>query len=77
MAKRVALARALTLEPELLFMDEPTSGLAPDQRHAAIALVARLKREFNLTVVMITHDVDAVVALADRVAVWRINALSP
>ncbi len=69
MAKRVALARALILEPELLFMDEPTSGLAPDQSHAAIGLIARLKREFNLTVVMITHDVDAVVALADRVAV--------
>jgi phospholipid/cholesterol/gamma-HCH transport system ATP-binding protein len=80
MAKRVALARALILEPELLFMDEPTSGLAPDQRHATIALVARLKREFNLTVVMITHDVDAVVALADRVAVLadqRIITVAP
>jgi phospholipid/cholesterol/gamma-HCH transport system ATP-binding protein len=80
MAKRVALARALILEPELLFMDEPTSGLAPDQRHAAIGLVARLKREFNLTVVIITHDVDAVVALADRVAVLadqRIVTVAP
>ncbi|MBV8340907.1 MAG: ATP-binding cassette domain-containing protein [Gammaproteobacteria bacterium] len=69
MVKRVALARALILEPELLFMDEPTSGLAPDQRHAVIGLLARLKREFELTVVVVTHDVDVVVGLADRVAV--------
>jgi len=69
MVKRVALARALILEPELLFMDEPTSGLAPDQRHAVITLLARLKREFELTVVIVTHDVDALLALADRVAV--------
>jgi phospholipid/cholesterol/gamma-HCH transport system ATP-binding protein len=69
MVKRVALARALILEPELLFMDEPTSGLAPDQRHAVISLLARLKREFELTVVIVTHDVDVLLALADRVAV--------
>jgi len=69
MAKRVAIARALILEPELLFMDEPTSGLAPDQRHAVISLLARLKREFELTLVIITHDVDVLIALADRVAV--------
>lgn len=80
MVKRVALARALILEPELLFMDEPTAGLAPDQRHAVISLLARLKREFGLTVVVITHDVDVVVALADRVAVLadqRILAVAP
>ena len=69
MVKRVALARALILEPELLFMDEPTTGLAPDQRHAVIGLLARLKREFELTVVVVTHDVDLVSTLADRVAV--------
>ena len=80
MVKRVALARALILEPELLFMDEPTSGLAPDQRHAVISLLARLKREFELTVVIITHDVDALLALADRVAVLadqRIATVAP
>ena len=69
MIKRVALARALILEPELLFMDEPTSGLAPDQRHAVISLLARLKHEFELTVVVITHDLEVLLALADRVAV--------
>ncbi len=69
MVKRVALARALVLEPDLLFLDEPTTGLAPDQRHAVTQLIAQLKREFDLTVVIVTHDVDTLIALADRVAV--------
>lgn len=80
MVKRVALARALILEPELLFMDEPTSGLAPDQRHAVISLLARLKQEFDLTVVLITHDLEVLLALADRVAVLaeqRIITVAP
>lgn len=80
MVKRVALARALILEPELLFMDEPTSGLAPDQRHAVISLLARLKQEFDLTVVVITHDLEVLLALADRVAVLaeqRIITVAP
>ncbi len=80
MVKRVALARALILEPELLFMDEPTAGLAPDQRHAVISLLAHLKREFDLTIVIVTHDVDALLALADRVAVLadqRIVTVAP
>jgi phospholipid/cholesterol/gamma-HCH transport system ATP-binding protein len=69
MVKRVALARALVLEPDLLFMDEPTTGLAPDQTHAIIQLVAQLKRDYDLTLVIVTHDVDTLVGLADRVAV--------
>ncbi len=69
MVKRVALARALVLEPDLLFLDEPSTGLAPDQRHAVTQLIAQLKREFDLTVVIVTHDVDTLIALADRVAV--------
>ena len=69
MVKRVALARALVLKPELVFMDEPTAGLDPEQRLAVVRLISNLKRVFKLTLVMVTHDVDALIALADRVAV--------
>ena len=69
MVKRVALARALVLKPELVFMDEPTAGLDPEQRLAVVQLIANLKRVFKLTLVMVTHDVDALIELADRVAV--------
>ena len=69
MVKRVALARAVVLKPELLFMDEPTAGLDPEQCHAVVGLIARLTQAFGLTVVMVTHDVEALRALADRVAV--------
>jgi phospholipid/cholesterol/gamma-HCH transport system ATP-binding protein len=69
MVKRVALARALVLKPDLLFMDEPTAGLDPEQRHAVVALIAYLRQVFKLTVVMVTHDVETLNALADRVAV--------
>jgi phospholipid/cholesterol/gamma-HCH transport system ATP-binding protein len=80
MVKRVALARALVLKPELVFMDEPTAGLDPEQCHAVIELIANLKRVFKLTVVMVTHDVEALIVLADRVAVLaeqRIIAAEP
>lgn len=69
MVKRVALARALALEPELVFLDEPTAGLDPMASDDYVALIRELRRELGLTVVMITHDLDTLVALSDRVAV--------
>lgn len=69
MVKRVGLARALALEPELLFLDEPTSGLDPVASDDFVGLIETLRRELNLTVVMVTHDLDTMVAIADRVAV--------
>jgi len=69
MVKRIALARALALEPELLFLDEPTAGLDPDRSESFVRLIGELRRELGLTVVMVTHDLDTLVSLSDRVAV--------
>ena len=69
MVKRVALARALALEPRIVFLDEPTAGLDPENSETFVDLIRALHRELDLTVVMVTHDLDTLVALADRVAV--------
>ena len=69
MIKRVALARALALEPELVFLDEPTAGLDPDSSESFVDLIQSLHRKLHLTVVMITHDLDTLLALSTRVAV--------
>jgi phospholipid/cholesterol/gamma-HCH transport system ATP-binding protein len=69
MVKRVSLARALILDPELLFLDEPTAGLDPDSGKQFVRLIRRLRAELGLTVVMVTHDVDTLFATVDRVAV--------
>jgi phospholipid/cholesterol/gamma-HCH transport system ATP-binding protein len=80
MVMRVALARALVRDPELLFLDEPTAGLDPERSHGFVQLIESLRRELHLTVVMVTHDVDTMLALADRVAVLadqRLVAVGP
>jgi phospholipid/cholesterol/gamma-HCH transport system ATP-binding protein len=69
MIKRVALARALALDPELLFLDEPTAGLDPQRSDEFVELIHALHRELGFTVVMVTHDLDTIGALASRVAV--------
>lgn len=69
MVKRVALARALALEPELLFLDEPTAGLDPNLSESFVDLIQALRKEMQLTVVMVTHDLDTLFSLADRIAV--------
>ena len=69
MVKRVALARALSLEPELLVLDEPTAGLDPDLADNFVNLIRMLQHELGFTVVMVTHDLDTLAGLASRVAV--------
>ncbi len=69
MMKRASLARALALDPELLFLDEPTAGLDPGSAGGVDELVLELRELFGLTIVMITHDLDLLWQVADRVAV--------
>ena len=69
MRKRAGLARALALDPELLFLDEPTAGLDPIGAAAFDSLIKDLSDSLNLTVFMITHDVDTLYEITDRVAV--------
>ena len=69
MVKRVALARALSLEPELLVLDEPTAGLDPDLADNFVQLIGMLQKEQGFTVVMVTHDLDTLAGLATHVAV--------
>ena len=69
MRKRASLARALALEPKILFLDEPTAGLDPISATEFDDLVSFLHANLDLTIVMITHDVDSLFSLCDRVAV--------
>jgi phospholipid/cholesterol/gamma-HCH transport system ATP-binding protein len=69
MRKRAGLARALALDPELLFLDEPTAGLDPIGAEQFDSLINQLSDSLGLTVFMITHDLDSLYALCDRVAV--------
>jgi phospholipid/cholesterol/gamma-HCH transport system ATP-binding protein len=80
MTKRVALARALALDPALLFLDEPTSGLDPIAAGEFDALITTLQQTLGFTVFMVTHDLNTLAAVCDRVAALadgRIAALGP
>lgn len=69
MRKRAGLARALALDPKIVFLDEPTAGLDPVGAAALDELIAQLQKTLGLTVVMITHDLDSLYAITDRIAV--------
>ncbi|MGH8161507.1 MAG: ABC transporter ATP-binding protein, partial [Gammaproteobacteria bacterium] len=69
MVKRAALARALAVEAELLFLDEPVSGLDPETARDLDKVLGDLQKELSLSIVMVSHDLDSVAALADRIAI--------
>ncbi|RKF08300.1 ABC transporter ATP-binding protein [Oceaniradius stylonematis] len=69
MIKRAALARALSLDPDIVFLDEPTSGLDPIGAAEFDELIAKLRDTMGLTVYMVTHDLDSLFTVADRIAV--------
>ena len=69
MVKRAALARALALDPEIVFLDEPTSGLDPISAAEFDELVGKLRDTMGLTVYMVTHDLDSLFSVCDRIAV--------
>ena len=69
MRKRAGLARALALDPEIVFLDEPTAGLDPIGAAAFDQLIGRLQQSLGLTVFMVTHDLDSLYAICDRIAV--------
>ena len=80
MIKRVALARALALDPDIVFLDEPTSGLDPIGAAEFDELIRTLQRTLGLSVFMVTHDLDSLHAVCDRIAVLsegRVIAAGP
>lgn len=67
MRKRAAMARAIALDPELIFLDEPTAGLDPKSASGLDALILEMRRQLGLTFVMVTHDMDTLASVPDRI----------
>ena len=68
MQKRVALARALIVEPQIVFFDEPTTGLDPERKYTVFKMIAECRREFNFAAVLVSHDIPEVFQISDRIA---------
>jgi len=68
MRKRAALARAIALDPQLLFCDEPSAGLDPVTSHSLDELLLELRKELGLTIVVVTHEIASIMRIADRIA---------
>jgi phospholipid/cholesterol/gamma-HCH transport system ATP-binding protein len=71
MQKRLALARAIVTQPELVLFDEPTAGLDPLRRNAVFAMIAKYQRQFSFTALIVTHDVPEALVASDRVALLK------
>jgi branched-chain amino acid transport system ATP-binding protein len=67
--RRLEIAIALASEPKLLFMDEPTAGMSPEETEQTVALIEELREEFGLTIVLVEHDMEVIFQVSDRIAV--------
>ena len=73
--RRLEIARALALEPQVLLLDEPAAGMNPNEKHQLSQLIRKICTEFNLTVILIEHHVPLVMGLCDRIAVLNFGKL--
>ena len=73
--RRLEIARALALEPQVLLLDEPAAGMNPNEKHQLSRLIQDVRRQFNLTVILIEHHVPLVMGLCDRIAVLNFGKL--
>ena len=73
--RRLEIARALALEPQILLLDEPAAGMNPNEKHKLSEFIREVRQQFNLTVILIEHHVPLVMGLCDRIAVLHFGQL--
>jgi branched-chain amino acid transport system ATP-binding protein len=73
--RRLEIAIALAAEPDLLFMDEPTAGMSPEETQSTVDLIERLQEELGLTIVLVEHDMEIIFSIADSIAVLNRGAI--
>jgi branched-chain amino acid transport system ATP-binding protein len=73
--RRLEIARALALQPQLLLLDEPAAGMNPQEKHLLSELIRKIRDQFNLTVLLIEHHIPLVMGLCDRIAVLDFGQL--